>query len=90
MKHTKNYFKIILILFMCMCRNIFGKIIFFALHVFLCAHVLRPVRARAHVHSLEGTLLTTVLHHGSGKRPVRDDCRQRGETQEVNEWRLPW
>jgi len=29
-----------------MCRHIFGKIIFCALHVFLCARVLRPVCAR--------------------------------------------
>jgi len=30
----------------CMCKNIFGKIIFFALRVFLCARVLRPACAR--------------------------------------------
>ena len=30
----------------CMCKHIFGKIFFCALHVFLCARVLRPVCAR--------------------------------------------
>ena|SRR6218665_45963 len=46
MERTKDYFSKCFCTFTCMCRNIFGKIIFCALHVFLCACILRPVCAR--------------------------------------------
>jgi len=42
----KNYFKKWFCTLTCMCKNIFWKIIFCALHVFFCARILRPVCAR--------------------------------------------
>src|SRR6218665_3220086 len=46
MERKKLFFQTCFCTLTCMCRNIFGKIIVCALHVFLCARVLRPVCAR--------------------------------------------